>query len=84
MLSGVFDAHLNLKFILGHLGGGLPFLPWRMNHAFSRYGNQDNSFREIFHKHFWVTTIGNFSDPVLLCTLMDLGVDRIMFSVDYP
>ena len=55
-----------------------------MNHAFFRYGNQDYSFREIFRKHFWVTTSGNFSDPALLCTLMEFGADRIMFSVDYP
>ena len=61
----------------------LPFLLWRMDHAFSR-GNPDYSFREIFRKHFWVTTSGNFSDPALLCTLMEMGADRIMFSVDYP
>ncbi len=27
---------------------------------------------------------GFFSDTALLCSVMELGVDRIMFSVDYP
>ena len=62
VLSGVFEAHPNLKIILGHLGEGLPFLLWRMDHVFSR-DNPDYAFREIFRKHFWVTTSGNFSDP---------------------
>jgi 2,3-dihydroxybenzoate decarboxylase len=31
-----------------------------------------------------VTTSGNFSTPALLCTMLELGIDRIMFSVDYP
>jgi 2,3-dihydroxybenzoate decarboxylase len=31
-----------------------------------------------------VTTSGNFSTPALICTMLELGIDRIMFSVDYP
>ena len=41
-------------------------------------------FRETFCRHFHVTTSGNFSTPALVCTMMELGIDRIMFSVDYP
>ncbi len=35
-------------------------------------------------EHFWITTSGFFSDPALLCCMMEMGVDRILFSVDYP
>jgi len=31
-----------------------------------------------------VTTSGNFSTPALLCSLMELGIDRVLFSVDWP
>jgi len=41
-------------------------------------------FRDTFRSHFWVTTSGNFSTPALLCCVMELGADRILFSVDYP
>src|SRR5438105_5624142 len=62
VLSGVFDAHPNLKIILGHLGEGVPFLLWRINNAFMRSEKDSVPFRDIFRKHFYVTTSGFFSD----------------------
>ena len=41
-------------------------------------------FRETLASNFYVTTSGFFSDTALLCTAQELGVDRILFSVDYP
>ena len=85
MLSGVFDAYPGLQMILGHMGETLPYLLWRVNQALSRVENsQARSFREIFESHFHITTSGNFSNPALLCAVQEMGVDRIMFSVDYP
>src|SRR5216684_2103135 len=84
VLSGVFDAYPGLKIILGHLGEGLPFLLWRINMALVRDGAGPNWFRDTFREHFWITTSGFFSDPALLCCVMEMGVDRILFSVDYP
>jgi predicted TIM-barrel fold metal-dependent hydrolase len=84
VLSGVFDAYPRLKIILGHLGEGLPFLLWRINMALVRDGAAPSWFRDTFCEHFWITTSGFFSDPALLCCMMEMGVDRILFSVDYP
>jgi 2,3-dihydroxybenzoate decarboxylase len=42
------------------------------------------SFRDIFANHFYVTTSGFFSDPALLCCVMELSVERILFAVDWP
>ena len=87
VLSGIFDKYPNLKIILGHLGEGLPFLVWRINMAFETMGRADIPpvrFREQFSEHFWITTSGNFSDPALLCCIQEMGVDRILFSVDWP
>ena len=86
VLFGVFDAYPEVKIILGHLGESLPFSLWRINQALARQGNRDTSFsfRDYFCKHFWITTSGNFSNPALLCCVMEMGVDRILFSVDYP
>jgi predicted TIM-barrel fold metal-dependent hydrolase len=84
VLSGVFDAYPDVKIILGHMGEGLPFLLWRIDHALSRPGNRPVSFREQFSQHFYITTSGNFSTPALLCSMLELGVDRILFSVDWP
>ncbi len=84
VLSGVFDKHPNLKIILGHLGETLPFLVWRIDAALKRPGQKAMSFRDIFCKNFYVTTSGFFSNPALLCTVMEMGVDHILFAVDWP
>jgi 2,3-dihydroxybenzoate decarboxylase len=84
VLSGVFEAYPRLKIILGHLGESLPFSLWRIDMALARQGNRKTPFRDTFREHFWITTSGNFSTPALLCCVMEMGVDRILFSVDYP
>jgi len=84
VLSGVFDAYPNLKIILGHLGETLPYLLWRIDHALSRPGNAPVAFRDTFSRHFYVTTSGFFSDPAMLCCIQEMGIDRILFAVDWP
>src|SRR3989475_6049627 len=83
VLSGVLDAYPSVKIILGHLGESLPFSLWRINQALAR-GGEPIAFRDSFCEHFYITTSGNFSTPALLCCIMEMGVDRILFSVDYP
>jgi len=87
VLSGVFDKYPKLKIILGHMGEGLPFLLWRINHTMIHMGGPGSTalpFKEIFCEHFHITTSGNFSDAALLCSIMEMGADRILFSVDWP
>ncbi len=84
VLSGVFERHPKLKIIIGHLGETLPFLVWRVDHALARPGQKSMSFRDIFCNNFYVTTSGNFSNPALLCCVMEMGIDHILFAVDWP
>jgi 2,3-dihydroxybenzoate decarboxylase len=90
VLSGMFEAYPRLKIILGHLGESLPFSLWRIDMALARdanrqrQGNRSTPFRDTFREHVWITTSGNFSTPALLCCVLEMGVDRILFSVDYP
>ena len=84
VLSGVFDAYPRLKIVLGHLGETLPFLLWRIDHALARPSGKAMRFRDVFCEHFYITTSGNFSNPALLCCVMELGIDRILFAVDWP
>ncbi|MDC3347507.1 amidohydrolase family protein [bacterium] len=82
VLSEVFEEYPKLQIVLGHLGEGLPFLLWRISDALAR--DNEYPFREKFCNHFHITTSGNFSDPAMVCSMMEMGIDRIMFSVDYP
>ncbi|MBL6958113.1 MAG: amidohydrolase [Rhodospirillales bacterium] len=84
VMSGVFDKHPNLKIILGHMGETLPFLKWRIDFGLNRPGNEPIEFDKIFSEHFYITTSGFFSDPAMLCCIQEMGVDRILFAVDYP
>jgi predicted TIM-barrel fold metal-dependent hydrolase len=84
VLSGIFDTYPGLKIIIGHLGETLPFLVWRIDHALARPGQKSISFRDLFCSNFHITTSGNFSTPALLCCVQEMGVDRIMFAVDWP
>ena len=84
ILSGMFAKYPDVKIIVGHLGEGLPFLLWRIDQALSRPGQEGIKFREIFCNNFWLTCSGNFSTPALLCSMQELGMDRLMFSIDWP
>jgi 2,3-dihydroxybenzoate decarboxylase len=83
ILSGLFDDLPRLKIVIGHLGEGLPFLVDRVDEALNR-GATKIAFKQTFCRNFWVTTSGNFSTPALLCTILQMGVERVLFSVDYP
>ena len=84
ILSGLFDAYPNLKIIVGHMGEGIPFLVDRIDESLNRPGGKPIPFKRIFAEHFWITTSGHFSTPALMCALLELGIDRILFSVDWP
>jgi 2,3-dihydroxybenzoate decarboxylase len=84
ILSGLFDAYPKLKIILGHLGEGVPFSLWRADSIMTREAKLARSLRDYFCEHFYLTTSANFSFPALQCCILEIGVDRIMFSVDWP
>ena len=39
---------------------------------------------EYFSNNFYVTTSGHFHTRTLFNTISEIGVDRVMFSADYP
>jgi 2,3-dihydroxybenzoate decarboxylase len=84
VVGGVLDAYPKLKVIIGHLGEGLPFLQWRMDRSLARDAKLPRSFTDYVKQHFWITTSGNFSDAALICSIAELGIDKVIFSVDYP
>lgn len=84
ILSGVFEAYPELKIIIGHMGEAIPYLVDRVEESINRPGGKGLRFKELFARHFWITTSGHFSTPALLCALLELGIDRILFSVDWP
>ncbi|MGE0626359.1 MAG: amidohydrolase family protein [Hyphomicrobiaceae bacterium] len=89
MCSGIFDAHPGVQIILGHMGEGLPFSIWRCDHR-NKWMQEPPKYparrllSEYFRENFHITVSGNFSSSALVCSLLELGADRIMFSTDWP
>ncbi len=81
--TGVFDRHPGLRMIIGHCGEMVPFMLDRID-AMLRPPGLALKPSEYFLRNIWVTTSGLFSLPPVLCTVQVLGVDRVLFSVDYP
>ena len=85
-LSGALDRHPRLKFLIGHMGEGLPTMMERIERVFGGYSNthlERNAARAIVEQ-VWVSTSGFSSMPAFLAALMTFGADRLLFSVDYP
>ena len=82
--SGVFDAYPTLKIIVGHLGETAPFTLWRTEHNLEKVMKLPKSFGDYYKTHFWLTTSGAFSNSALACAIAEMGVERIMFAVDWP
>lgn len=87
MSSGLFDEYPKLKVILGHLGEGLPFGIWRADHRISRGSGTPKAklpMAGYLRENFYITTSGNFHTPALANLILEVGADRVLYSVDYP
>ena len=83
--SGTLDHHPKLKLIVGHMGEMLPMMLARADHVFA--ADADHLTRPVsatIQEQVWITTSGIFTQPPFLAALLTFGIDRIMFSVDYP
>jgi 5-carboxyvanillate decarboxylase len=90
ILSGVFDRYPRLRIVLGHMGEGLPFWMWRLDHMAARRA-KDGRLKplslapsEYFRRNFVVTTSGFESPDVLALVMKTVGIDNVMWAVDYP
>jgi predicted TIM-barrel fold metal-dependent hydrolase len=85
IVGGVFDRFPKLQIIIGHMGENVPFSLARADSTLNRVATTlERPVADYFTGNFHITTSAYFTDPPLLCALMVLGADRIMFSVDYP
>jgi 2,3-dihydroxybenzoate decarboxylase len=87
LFAGVFDAYPKLKIILGHLGEGLPFAMHRLDdhtRASAKRRGLKHSPLHYLQNNLLVTTSGNWYEPAFVCTLLALGVDNILFAIDWP
>ena len=87
MGSGLFDEYPRLKIILGHLGEAIPHGIWRIDNRIRRSSLTLKAQRPLglyLRENFYITTSGNFRTQTLTDVLLEMGADRVLYSVDYP
>lgn len=93
VFSGVFDRFPKLRMVAGHLGEGLPYWLFRIDFmhqrlsANNRYANVPKLQKrpsDYLKENFYVTTSGMAWQPPILYAQSVLGVDRVLYAMDYP
>jgi predicted TIM-barrel fold metal-dependent hydrolase len=85
ILGGVFDRYPKLQVVIGHLGEGIPFMLPRMNKNLPKEITKLERPVAAYLRENVHYTFGGFNFPAtFLDLLLEVGVGRIMFSVDHP
>ena len=87
IIGGVFDRFPKATVVTGHMGETLPTLLWRLDSRFQIMKHTRKIARmpsDYIRENLLITMSGVFSFPPLQCAMLALGVDHILFSVDYP
>jgi uncharacterized protein len=85
VLAGTLDRHPRLKLVIGHMGEMLPVMLARIDEVSALdIEHLNRPISRAILDQVWLTTSGIFSEPPFLAALLTFGIDRIMFSVDYP
>ena len=85
ILSGAFDRYPHLQLVIGHLGEALPFMLPRLDHNLPRQLTRlERPIGAYLRENVFYTFSGFNFTPNFLDLLFQVGVDRIMFSADYP
>lgn len=85
VLAGVLDRFPDLQIVLGHWGELLPFYIDRFDDALPQaVTGLDRPVSEYLRRNVHVTPSGIWTQAALQFCVTVLGVDRIMWAVDYP
>jgi hypothetical protein len=85
ILGGVFDRYPRLQVVIGHLGEGIPFMLPRLNRNLPKELTKlDRPFGAYLRENVHYTFGGFNFAATFLNLLLEVGVERIMFSVDHP
>ena len=86
VFSGVVEKFLNIKWVLGHLGGAIPYLAERLDRgyfAFRECRENINTPPSEYLKKFYYDTV-NFDVKALEFAISFAGTDHLVAGSDYP
>lgn len=84
ILGGVFDRFPQLRLVIGHLGEGLPFMLPRLDNMTPAMTRLERPVSAYLRQNVHYTFAGFNFPAAFLDLLLEVGVERIMFSADHP
>ena len=85
VLGGVFDRYPKLQVVVGHLGEGVPFMLERLNRNMpTKLTKLERPLGAYLRQNVHYTFAGFNFPATFLDLLLEVGVERIMFSCDHP
>ena len=85
MLGGVFDRFPRLQLVVGHMGEALPHMQPRMDEIMPpEMTKLKKPLSAYLRENLWYTFSGFNYTQNFTNLMTQVGVDRIMFSVDHP
>ena len=84
ILGGTFDRYPRLQILIGHMGETLPFMLPRLDTMNVSVTKLNRPISAYLRQNVYYTFSGFNYTPTFLNLLLEVGVDRIMFSADYP
>jgi hypothetical protein len=84
ILGGVFDRYPKLQLVVGHMGETLPFMLQRLDAMPVGMTKLSRPISSYLRENIYYTFSGFNFTATFLNLLLEVGVDRIMFSADYP
>ena len=84
VLGGAFDKFPKLQFVIGHLGEALPFMLPRLDTMPTGVTRLKQPISAYLRNNVHYTISGFNFPAAFLDLLLEIGVDRIMFSADHP
>ena len=87
VFSGVVKRYPRIRWVLGHLGGTIPYLAERLDRGWRAFkecrANIDEPPTVYLKRHFWYDTV-NFAEGPLKLAIEFAGADHILAGSDYP
>jgi predicted TIM-barrel fold metal-dependent hydrolase len=85
ILSGVFERFPTLQVISGHWGEMVPYSLPRLDDVLpTSVTGLSKTITDTYRAHVWVTPSGLFDAPHVRFIRDTIGLDRVIWSVDYP
>ena len=84
VLGGVFDRYPKLQIVIGHMGEALPFMLQRLDVMPVAMTRLERPISAYLRENVHYTFSGFNFTPTFLDLMLQVGIDRIMFSTDHP